>query len=300
MTAADKRRKLLSLLGDRSVPENHEHQVLMIEKRQGYVLETLMLSLNGLETVPAYFAKPLNASAPLPAVIYCHSHGGNFENGKDELLTGSPYLVEHSFIEEITGLGFAVCAIDMWGFNERRGKQESELVKEMLLRGQTLWGMRVFDSMSLIDYLQSRPDVDGERLASIGMSMGGLMSWWLSALDERIKVSVDIAAQVNIETLIEKRGLDHHGFYYYIPGLLKHFSTLAVQELIVPRARLSMIGKDDRLCPAEGAVFLNSRLKDFYEKQQAPGHWEGRILTGGHQETKEMRELWKAFLIDHM
>jgi hypothetical protein len=300
MTAADKRRKLLSLLGDRSVPEKNEHQVLMIEKRQGYVLETLMLSLNGLETVPAYFAKPIDASGPLPAVIYCHSHGGNFENGKDELLTGSPYLAEQPFIEAITGLGFAVCAIDMWGFNERKGKQESELVKEMLLKGQTLWGMRVFDSMSLIDYLQSRPDVDGERLASIGMSMGGLMSWWLAALDERIKVSVDIAAQVHIETLIEKRGLDHHGFYYYIPGLLKHFSTLAVQELIAPRARLSVIGKDDRLCPAEGAVFLNSRLKDFYEERQVPGKWEGRILTGGHQETKEMRELWKAFLIEHL
>ncbi|MEN8699663.1 dienelactone hydrolase family protein [Bacillus infantis] len=300
MTAADKRRKLLNLLGDRSVPENNEHQVLMIEKRQGYVLETLMLSLNGLETVPAYFAKPIEASAPLPVVIYCHSHGGNFENGKDELLTGSPYLVEQPFIEEIIGLGFAVCAIDMWGFNERQGKQESELVKEMLLKGLTLWGMRIFDSMSLIDYLQSRPDVDGGRLASIGMSMGGLMSWWLSALDERIKVSVDIAAQVHIETLIGKRGLDHHGFYYYVPGLLKHFSTLAVQELIVPRARLSMIGKDDRLCPAEGAVFLNSRLKDFYEERQTTGNWEGRILTGGHQETKEMRKLWKAFLIDHL
>jgi acetyl esterase/lipase len=160
--------------------------------------------------------------------------------------------------------------------------------------------MRIFDSISLIDYLQSRTDVNGERLAAIGMSMGGLMSWWLSALDERVKVTVDIAAQVHIETLMEKRGLDHHGFYYYVPGLLKHFSTLAVQELIAPRARLSVIGKDDRLCPTDGARFLNGRLQDFYEKQQASGNWNGRILTGGHQETKEMRELWKAFLIEHL
>jgi acetyl esterase/lipase len=300
MTAADKRRKLFSLLGDRSVPESNVHQVLSMEKRNGYVLEKLMLSLNGMEAVPAYFVKPIDTQGPLPVVIYCHSHGGNFENGKDELLTGSLYLNEQPFADAITGLGFAVCAIDMWGFNERKGKQESELVKEMLLKGQTLWGMRLFDSLSLIDYLHTRSDVDGERLAAIGMSMGGLMSWWLSALDERVKVSIDIAAQVHIETLIDKRGLDHHGFYYYVPGLLKHFSTLEVQELIAPRARLSVIGKDDRLCPADGAVFLNSRLRDLYEEQQVPGNWEGRILTGGHQETKEMRELWKAFLIEHL
>ncbi|WP_336989673.1 dienelactone hydrolase family protein [Bacillus infantis] len=300
MTAAEIRRKLISLLGDRSIPEVLEDRVLTVERKQGYTLETLMLSLNGIESVPAYFAKPVNASGPLPSVIYCHSHGGNFENGKDELLTGSPYLDEQPFVEAITGLGFAVCSIDMWGFNERKGKQESELVKEMLLKGQTLWGMRIYDSISLIDYLQSRPDVDGERIAAMGMSMGGLMSWWLSALDERVKVTVDIAAQVHIETLMEKRGLDHHGFYYFVPGLLKYFSTLAVQELIVPRARLSLIGKGDRLCPSEGAGFLNGRLQELYKEKQASGHWDGRILTGGHQETKEMRELWKAFLMEHL
>lgn len=293
-------RKLFPLLGDRSKPETLSAQVVRIEKRNGYLLESLMLDLNGLEKVPAYFAKPLEADGKLPTIIFNHSHGGNFDQGKEELLNSSSYLQNPSFVEEITGLGFAVCSIDMWGFNERKGKQESELVKEMLLYGQTLWGMRLYDNMSLMDYLETRPDVDSSRLATIGMSMGGLMSWWLAALDERIKVTVDIAGQVHIETLIQKRGLDHHGFYYYVPGFLKHVSTLAVQELIVPRPRLSLAGRDDRLCPIEGAQFLNEQLQKLYANQQVPQNFEGYVLTGGHQETREMRALWMTFLKKHL
>jgi hypothetical protein len=295
-----RRIQLFNLLGERSKPEKISAEVINVENRQGFVLESLMLQLNDIETVPAYFAKPINAVEPLPTVIFNHSHGGNFDQGKEELLTSSSYLQSPSFVEAIVELGFAVCCIDMWGFNQRKGKLESELVKEMLLDGQTLWGMRIFDNMALLDYLETRSDVDSSRLAAIGMSMGGLMSWWLAALDERIKVTVDIAAQLDIETLKQKRGLDHHGFYYYVPGFLKHFSTLAVQEMIAPRPRLSMIGKDDRMCPIEGAEFLNEQLKSTYEKQCAPKNWEGCILTGGHQETKEMRSLWKTFLKNHL
>ena len=293
-------RQLFALLGERSKPETLTAQVVGIEERNGYLLESLMLDLNGLEKVPAYFAKPLDVEGALPTIIFNHSHGGNFDQGKEELLNSSSYLQSPSFVEEITRLGFAVCSIDMWGFNERKGKQESELVKEMLLYGQTLWGMRLYDNISLLDYLETRSDVDSSRLATIGMSMGGLMSWWLAALDERIKVTVDIAGQVHIETLIQKRGLDHHGFYYYVPGFLKHVSTLAVQELIVPRPRLSLAGRDDRLCPIEGAQFLNEQLQKTYANQHVPQNFEGYVLTGGHQETREMRALWTRFLKKHL
>lgn len=297
----DKRlRQLFALLGDRSKPKALSAQVINREEQNGYLLESLLLDLNGLEKVPAYFAKPLDADGVLPTVIFNHSHGGNFEQGKQELLRSSSYLQNPSFVAELTGLGYAVCSIDMWGFNERKGKQESELVKEMLLNGQTLWGMRLFDSLSLLDYLEIRPDVDSTRLATIGMSMGGLMSWWLAALDERIKVSVDIAGQVHIESLIKKRGLDHHGFYYYVPGFLKHFSTLAVQELIAPKPRLSLAGKNDRMCPIEGVQYLNTQLQKTYTNQHAPQNFEGFVLTGGHQETREMRALWKKFLVKHL
>ncbi|QJX65003.1 prolyl oligopeptidase family serine peptidase [Niallia circulans] len=259
-----------------------------------------MLQLNEEESVPAYVAKPLNKEGPLPIVLFNHSHGGNFDQGKEELLISNSYLQSPSFVEAITTLGYAVGSIDMWGFNERKGKLESELVKEMLLDGRSLWGMRIFDNIAFLDYLVDRPDIDQNRVATIGMSMGGLMSWWMAALDERIKVTVDIAAQVHIETLRQKRGLDHHGFYYYVPGFLKQFSTLAVQSLIVPRPRLSLVGKDDRMCPLEGVILLDEELGKIYGKYDAKNQWNSQIVTGGHQETKEMRKQWENFLQKHL
>lgn len=290
------RQKLIEILGEYPKSKKITAQLIKTEKRKNYILESLILQLNEEESVPAYFAKPINQTEPLATVIFNHSHGGNFNQGKEELLESSSYLQSPPFVEAITDLGFAVGSIDMWGFNERKGKLESELVKEMLLEGRTLWGMRIFDNISFLDYLVKRPDVDKSRLATIGMSMGGLMGWWLAALDERIKVTVDIAAQVHIETLKQKRGLDHHGYYYYVPGFLKQFSTLSVQSLIAPRYRLSLTGKDDRMCPLEGAILLEEQLGTIYESYHAKDHWEGRIVTGGHQETKEMRKRWENFL----
>lgn len=294
------RKRLIELLGDYPHAKDRKVQLIRREEKDNYVLESLMLQLNEEESVPAYVAKPLNKEGPLPIVLFNHSHGGNFEQGKEELLISNSYLQSPSFVEAITTLGYAVGSIDMWGFNERKGKLESELVKEMLLDGRSLWGMRIFDNIAFLDYLVDRPDIDQNRVATIGMSMGGLMSWWMAALDERIKVTVDIAAQVHIETLRQKRGLDHHGFYYYVPGFLKQFSTLAVQSLIVPRPRLSLVGKDDRMCPLEGVMLLDEELGKIYGKYDAKNQWNSQIVTGGHQETKEMRKQWENFLQKHL
>lgn len=70
---------------------------------------------------------------------YLHSHGGDFSVGKSELIHGAPYLASPSFAEVLTGMGYAVWSIDAWGFEERGGISESELFKQFLLTGKTLW-----------------------------------------------------------------------------------------------------------------------------------------------------------------
>jgi predicted esterase len=130
--------------------------------------------------------------------------------------------------------------------------------------------------------------------------MGGLMAWWMAALDERIQVTVDICGQVDAHTLIAKRGLDHHGFYSYVPGLLKHFTTLDIQKRIAPRPRMSITGQNDRMCPIEGVEHLAKGLLEAYQKAGHPEHWQPVIAGGGHMETLEMRTAWQSFLAEHL
>lgn len=291
--------ELIELLGE-NANVTPTGQILFKQVFSKYTLETLSLQLNSLETVPGYFAYPNTGLNNYPLVIFNHSHGGNFQLGKQELIEGNQYLQNPSFLETLIGMGYAVGCIDMWGFGERQGKKESELVKEFLLNGRTLWGMRIFDDQQFITYLLQRPEVAQDRIATIGMSMGGMMSWWLAALDPRIKLTIDIAGQVELQALMAERGLDHHGFYYYVPRLLTKFSTLSIQALIAPRYRLSLVGKNDNMCPIAGVELLDEQLTAIYKEQKASTHWESLALTGGHQETSEMRRRWMNFMAKNL
>jgi hypothetical protein len=70
-------------------------------------------------------------------------------------------------------------------------RTELDFFKDTLWHGRVLWGMMVYDSLKAMDYLVSRPDVDTQRLGTVGMSMGSSAAQWLGALDTRLKVVVD-------------------------------------------------------------------------------------------------------------
>ncbi|MBM7570023.1 dienelactone hydrolase family protein [Aquibacillus albus] len=294
----DKRREeLYQLLGDLP-PKSQSISSKCIgeEEHHNYILEKWVLDLNGVDPVPAYFVRPLKGQESFPTILFNHSHGGKYELGKDELIKGNTYMQNPPYAEELTNMGYAVLAIEAWGFGSRRGKTESELFKEMLWNGEVLWGKMVYDSLRAVDYLVSRPDVDANRIGTIGMSMGSTMSWWVSALEPRIKVCVDICGLCDYHSLIEQRGLDHHGIYYYVPSLLKHFTTSEINALITPRAHLSLAGNHDLLTPTKGLDIIDQSLKTQYEKEGIPEAWELKRYNTGHLETEEMRYEAKKFL----
>src|SRR4051794_22754172 len=68
--AAARRRELYGLLGDLP-PRNRpiSARTLSTEERPNYVLEKLVLDLNGIEPVPAYFVKPKGATGKMPAIL---------------------------------------------------------------------------------------------------------------------------------------------------------------------------------------------------------------------------------------
>lgn len=273
---------------------------LRSETRAGYRLDTLLLEVGDGELAPVDLALPLGGDGPYPLVIVNHSHGGDYERGRRELTVSSPYLRQPSYAEALTEMGYAACCMDMRLFGDRGGRTESELFKELLWRGQVLWGLMVDDTLRLVDAMAAREDIDASRIGTLGMSMGGLMAWWLAALDERIRVTIDLCGQVEAETLILKRGLDHHGLYSYVPGLLRSFRTLDIQRLIAPRPRMSLNGSSDRLCPLEGVQLLDAGLREAYEEAGAVGSWRSIVGGGGHRETAEMRARWQRFVRERL
>ena len=285
-----RRQQLLGLLGD--LPEMErpvQAKLVATEEYPGYVLERLLLDLNGIEAVPAYFARPKQVTGPTPVVLYNHAHGGDYELGKDELIRGRDLLQSPDYATALTAAGYSVLAIDAWLFGERRGRRESELFKEMLWQGRVLWGMMVYDSLKAIDYLVQREDVDPARIGTLGLSMGSTMAWWVAALDTRVKVCIDLCCLTDYQALMEARGLDGHGIYYYVPSLLKYFTTAEINALIVPRPHLSIAGNYDPLTPPAGLDRIDAALRDAYQQAGFPERWELVRYDTGHFETADAR-----------
>ena len=295
-----RRRELYSLLGD--LPDRRRSvraETVSEARRDRYVLETLLLDLNGIEDVPAYFVRPENAAKGerLPTVLYNHAHGGDYKLGKDELIGGSRFLQKPPYAEALAARGYNVLCIDHWVFGARSGRTESSVFKRMLWEGKVLWGMMVFDTLRALDYLLTRDDVDASRIGTLGLSMGSTMAWWAAALDERIKVCVDLCCLTDFQALIETDNLDGHGVYYYVPGLLKHFTTAQVNALVSPRPHLALAGSLDALTPPKGLDRVDAELKKVYAADGAPaGAWELFRQDVKHEETPEMRAEVVRFL----
>jgi hypothetical protein len=154
----------------------------------------------------------------------------------------------------------------------------------------------VYDSLRALDWLIEHPTVDRARVGTVGISMGSTMAWWLAALDERVKVTVDICCLTDFHTLLAKKGLSGHGVYYYVPGLLKRFTTAQINALIAPRAHLGLAGLQDKLTPVEGLDVIDRELTQVYAEQGHPERWKLLRYDVGHMETPEGRQEIIGFL----
>lgn len=291
------RTRLYNLLGDLPPRQRPIHgQVLLQSTQKGYTLETLLLDLNGLEPVPAYFVKPVGAEGALPTILFNHSHGGDYTIGKREFIAGREYLQDPPYAEALTTAGYAALCIDHWMFGERRGRSEGEFFRETLWKGQVLWGMMLYDSLRAVDYLTTRKDVDAARIATLGISMGSTMAWYLAALDTRIRVCIDLCCLTEFQAFLEMRNLELHALCVFIPGLLKHFTTAQINALIAPRPHLALEGNYDLLTPPAGLDRIDTELKRVYGELGAGEAWRMKRYETGHLETADMRVEVMAWL----
>jgi len=299
-----RREELWGLLGDLP-PRDRPIGVkqLAVENFPGFKLERLELDLNGIEPVQALLLVPNKRDAKAPGLVYIHAHGGTYDVGKEELLAGRRVLPPYAPV--CAEKGIVTLAIDSWCFSQRKhaadGRQgESDTFKEMLWRGQVLWGMMLYDEWQAVNYLVSRPEVDANRIGAFGLSMGSTKAWWLAALDTRIKLCAELCCLTDYEELIKARHLQGHGIYYYVPRLLKHFQAHEINELIVPRAHLSLNGREDALTPPAGVERIRDHLLPLYRKYGRAEDCRVELFDCGHEEIPTMRHLVVEWFDRHL
>lgn len=277
--------------------------------RDGFVVEKFRFDNGAGATVPGYLLLPKGTTAKVPAILYCHWHGGEYDQGKSELFERNHTPEEPG--PALARRGFAVLAIDAYGFGERNGQGpgsderggagELTASKFNLWLGRSLWGMILRDDLMALDYLASRPEVDASRLGVTGISMGATRSWWLMALDDRLQAGVAVACLTRYQNLIAGEGLKHHGIYYYVPGMLAHFDTEAVVALAAPRPLLFMTGDQDGGSPVDGVREIEAQARPVWALYGATTNLRSEIYSGvGHVYLPEMWRHTLAWFETHL
>jgi dienelactone hydrolase len=289
------RSTLLRLLGEMPArPSPSKVKVVSKEDQGDYILERFEFH-NGLMNVPGILLLPKGRKGAVPAIIGLHGHGSSKESICTDAKSGQ-------FIgPQLARKGYIVAAIDSYFNGERVGKgpagrlekasgQEASLFKLFLWQGRTLWGMMLRDEQCLIDYLETRPEVDRQRIAATGMSMGCTRSWWLAAIDDRIKAIVGVACFTRYTELIAHGNLRMHGIYYFVPGVLAHFDVEAVYALVAPRPMLMLSGDQDGGAPTDGVITLEKKLGAVYRLHGKSDHFRSVLYKDtGHEYLPEMK-----------
>jgi len=80
------------------------------------------------------------------------------------------------FADELNKGGFVSLTMDFRGFGQSEG-----------VRGEVIPYLQIYDASNAISYLQSRPEVDPDKIAILGVSLGGGEVAYIAARDRRVK-----------------------------------------------------------------------------------------------------------------
>lgn len=266
-----------------------------VADRDDYIFERLTFNFEGAGKVRGFLTRPARSQGRTPAILYAHSHGGRLDIGARELMEGRYYLLS-PWGPLLARAGYTSLCIDMPSSGDRHQISESSAAKAAIWYGKSLIGQMVSDHAAALTYLASRDDVDAARIGGFGISLGSTLTYWLAALDPRLKAIAHLCCYADYATLVELGAHDHHGIYLLVPGLLNHTSTGEMAGMVAPRPQLICLGEEDELTPPLSIERALPVTRGMYEAAGAADRLQVFLQPGvAHQETQEMHDLVMAF-----
>jgi len=171
------------------------------------VREKIVFTGNRQSRVPGYLAFPKNAKKPCPVVLQLHG----FSASKLSWWENFTYGAMAQTTERLLSEGYAVLALDALYHGERiqdydYGNLWSIIKKQETYKYMELVNQSVIEYRRALDYLDTRGDIDMSRIGATGPSMGGIMTFYLSAVEPRITCAVSCVV-MPLEPLNHKRYL---------------------------------------------------------------------------------------------
>lgn len=256
-----------------------------------YIRQRVEFTVYSNMRTPAYVLIPKSSETRHRAVVACHGHGygskeivGLTMEGAEQ--EGDPGY-QKNFAVELVKRGYLVIVPELLGFGDMKLKRDEKSYSScdpistyLLMMGQTMAGHRVYQVLRSIDYLQQRQDVDGNRIGCMGISGGGLVCAFASAIDERIKAAV-VSGFTN--TFKDSVMSIRHCVDNYIPSLVRYAEMPDIIGMIAPRPLLVESGTKDPIFPIEATLKAYTKLEQIYALLGAEDRLDKDIFPADHQ-----------------
>jgi dienelactone hydrolase len=278
--------EILKLIGP--LPDKTDLAPQIVEEVDcgSFTRQKVTYAVENNERVSAYICVPKNMSGKTPAIFCHHQHHGQFELGKSEVvgLLGDP---NQAYAKELAERGYITFAPDAIAFEERQAGGEYFELASRLVQGKTLIAKVLHDAVAGLDYLQTRAEVDTERIGFIGHSYGGRMALWLPAFDNRIRASVSNCGCIDYRhSLTHDTGIQME---FCIPGFMEHFDLEDIIAQFKDCPLLISAGTDDKWSRGYDRLFEAI-------KNKGNDNVELKTYQTGHDFNIDMRQYAYNFL----
>ncbi len=285
--------KFLEILGPFPDPVDLDPDVEYVIEDGDLIRERVIFDSEAYASVPCIVLRPkdMQPNKKNAAIICCNGHPTDL--GKDPIAgvrSGPEYdrqiaLMNYNYGEQMAKAGFLTIMPELRGFGERNdapGRRDVcnlNFIKGCIL-GIYTQTLNIWDVKRCVDYLETRPEVDPNRIGMMGLSYGGTMTTFTTAVEPRIKAA-NIMGYVNP---FARFAIERGNFCgsQIVPEIYKYFDTHDIAGLIAPRPLLIDMATYDECFYIQDLLKGYEGVKKIYEAAGAADVLHTDIHPGPH------------------
>jgi dienelactone hydrolase len=288
------RSRLKDALGAYNPPKAWKTTLVRTWELAGFRRDELLLEAEGHPPLPVYLLVPERAkSERRPGVLALHGHGAYGHHpiaGRDDLPDVAKAIASanYDYGRQLALRGYLVACPCFTPFGDRLGGKEAfgqrdpcdDVFLRQLALGRVLMGENLRDALWALNLLVQHEQVDQERLACVGLSLGGRMTMLTAAMEPRIRVAA-ISGALNV--MQERLSQPYSCGAQIIPGMLQYGDVPEIGGLIAPRHAVWEVGSRDKLIKPAWASEALARMQQAYRALGAEARLIVDRFEGGHQ-----------------
>jgi cephalosporin-C deacetylase-like acetyl esterase len=253
-------------------------------ERDGFTVENLVIeSAPGVYLTANLYLPGNSANEPCPVIVYESGHWSNPTFGnKSRFKPHGAWFASR---------GIAVLIMDSIELGELTVTHHGFYFNQwydLVSRGYSPLTVEIFNARRAIDYLITRSDIDPQRIGATGISGGGVTTFFLAALDERIAAAAPVSGVCSALGHVADRLAVLHCDCMY-PMNSYGLTYVEMGALTAPRPLLMCNAESDILFPMPYFNQLYKGMKEVYKLYGAGDKIGTATVPGIHADSEEIR-----------